>query len=76
MDMTSWNSSEDSKELMVRSVVVLYMDNLRVHMRKDVVALYEELNFAPIMAPPYSPKYNPIEFVFAMLKHKVKKWRL
>ena len=56
--------------------MVLYMDNLRVHMRKDVLKLYDELDIYPIFSPPYSPMYNPIEFVFAMLKHKVKKWRL
>ena len=59
-----------------RKRMVLYMDNLRVHLRKDVMKLYEELNIRPIFAPPYSPMYNPIEFVFAMLKHKVKKWRI
>ena len=56
--------------------MVLYMDNLRVHMRKDVLKLYDDLDIYPIFSPPYSPMYNPIEFVFSMLKHKVKKMRV
>ena len=56
--------------------MVIYMDNLKVHLRKDVMELYDELDITAVMAPPYSPQYNPIEFFFSMLKHKVKKWRL
>ena len=52
------------------------MDNLKVHMTKDVRAAYEKLNIKPIFAPPYSPEFNPIEFVFNILKQKVKKMRL
>jgi len=56
--------------------MALYMDNLRVHKRKDVMELYEKLDITPIFAPPYSPWYNLIEFVFSMLKRIVKKWRV
>ena len=56
--------------------MVIYMDNLKVHIKKDVAELYDELNIRPIMAPTYSPEFNPIEFVFSMLKHKVKKMRV
>ncbi len=56
--------------------MVIYMDNLKVHIKKDVAELYDELNIRPIMAPTYSPEYNPIKFVFSMLKHKVKKMRV
>ena len=56
--------------------MVIYMDNLRVHMTKAVRETYEKLNIKPIFAPFYSPEYNPIEFVFSILKQKVKKMRL
>ena len=54
----------------------LYMDNLAVHKTKDVRTLMEELNIHPIWAPPYSPDYNPIEFIFSKLKMLVKNMRI
>lgn len=58
-----------------RTPMALYMDNLPVHTSTEAKALYEELNIQPIFAAPYSPDYNPIEFVFGILKSKVRKWR-
>ena len=54
----------------------LYMDNLAVHKTIDVKTLMTELNIHPIWAPPYSPDYNPIEFIFSKLKSVVKKMRI
>jgi len=52
------------------------MDNLRVHNTIAVREVYAKLKIKPIFAPPYQPELNPIEFVFNILKQKVKKMRL
>ena len=36
----------------------------------------DTLGFKYVFAPPYSPDYNPIEFVFSMLKSKYRKLRI
>ena len=45
--------------------IVLYMDSLSVHKSKVVMKMYEELNIYHILAPVYSPEYNPIEMMFS-----------
>ena len=59
-----------------RKKLVIYMDNLRVHISNLVKEAYWDLDIEPIFAPAYSPEYNPIEFVFAILKQTVKTLRL
>ena len=52
------------------------MDNMRVHKNKEVIELMDKLRITPIFSPPYSPDYNPIEFVFSKLKRIAKKKRM
>ena len=56
--------------------VVIYMDNLSVHITKDVKQVMADLDFIYCLSPFYSPDYNPIEFYFSMLKRLAKKERL
>ena len=52
------------------------MDNLSVHRSKEVKGRMDEMSIPYIFGPPYSPDYNPIELVFAMVKRDLKKRRL
>ena len=52
------------------------MDNLSVHKSKVIRERMDELGFAYIFAPAYSPQYNPIEGVFSVAKGYIKKRRL
>ena len=55
---------------------ILYMDSLKVHTSNRSWDTYKELNIEPLMAPVYSPDYNPIEMMFSKLKGIVKRMRL
>ena len=55
---------------------VLYMDHLSVHKSQKAWDLYRELDIEPLMAPIYSPDYNPIEMMFSKLKNIIKRMRL
>ena len=52
------------------------MDNLSVHHNSEVLATMERLNFKYIFNAPYSPEFNPIEFVFAKVKRYFKSQKL
>jgi len=54
-----------------RSVVV--MDNASIHHSDRVVELIESVGSIVLYLPPYSPDKNPIEFMFATYKAKLKK---
>ena len=56
--------------------IILYQDNLKVHLSNLAKDCYKDLNIVPLYAPVYSPQYNPIEFCFSKLKGIVKKMRL
>ena len=56
--------------------LVLYMDNLRVHVSKAVRERMDELSIAYVFSPPYSPDLNPIEYVFSIVKRDLKCKRL
>ena len=59
-----------------KSKMVLYQDNLNVHLSLKAKEVYKELDIIPMWAPVYSPEYNPIEYCFSKLKGAVKKMRL
>ena len=59
-----------------RSRCHIYMDSLPVHKTRKVKSVMEELDMNPIMAPIYSPEYNPIELVFSQMKAIMKRYRL
>lgn len=44
------------------------MDNIRFHRSNQVLQLFEAKGILPLFIPPYSPRCNPIEEVFAQLK--------
>ena len=52
---------------------VVIMDNLGSHKRKTVRAALRGAGAKLIFLPPYSPDLNPIEQVFAKLKHLMRK---
>ena len=54
----------------------LYMDRLSVHKSVGAREMYEKLDIDTILAPVYSPEYNPIEMMFSKLKGMVKRMRL
>ena len=49
------------------------MDNARIHYYKPFKAQMEELNKNIIYNIPYSPEFNPIEYVFNVLKTGIRK---
>ena len=56
--------------------ICFYMDNLRVHTSLEIKERMDELGFAYIYSPAYSPDFNPIETVFSLVKCYLKKQRL
>ena len=53
--------------------IVMITDNCRVHHFKKVLAKAESLDIHLVFLPPYSPQYNPIEFIWKSLKRLVSK---
>lgn len=51
-----------------RGTVVL-LDNVRFHHTAAVKALFARRGWTALYVPPYSPWFNPIEHVFAQVKH-------
>ena len=50
------------------STKAILMDNVNFHKTKNVKALFEKHKIIPLYIPPYSPRCNPIEEVFSVLK--------
>ena len=50
----------------------ILMDNVAFHKSAVSRAAYTERSFNPIFVPPYSPQFNPIEYLFSAIKTK---WR-
>ena len=48
--------------------IALFMDNLSAHRSEKSKAEMARLGFRCIFNVPYSPEYNPIEFVFSKVK--------
>jgi transposase len=51
---------------------IVVMDNLASHKVAGVRRAIEEAGARVVYLPPYSPDFNPIEMVFAKLKHLVR----
>lgn len=49
------------------------LDNLSVHKRADIHALFAKARCNLIFLPPYSPDFNPIELVFSKLKTRLRR---
>ena len=48
--------------------ICIYMDNLSVHISRVIKDRLDELGFAYVYGPPYSPDFNGVESVFSIVK--------
>ena len=55
--------------------IALFMDNLSAHRSSRSLSEAAQLGFRCIFNVPYSPEYNPIEFVFSKVKQKFRTLR-
>ena len=55
--------------------IALFMDNLSAHRSEKSLTEATRLGFRCIFNVPYSPEYNPIEFVFSKVKQKFRTLR-
>ena len=53
--------------------ICFYMDNLRVHTSREIADRMDELGFAYVFSPAYSPDLNPIETIFSLVKSYLKR---
>lgn len=53
-----------------QGVKCVIMDNVAFHKNKQVVSFLETNGITPLFIPPYSPRCNPIEEVFSLIKRK------
>ena len=49
------------------------MDNCSIHHVDSVADTFEEIGVIVHYLPPYSPDYNPIEFLFSKVKSLIRK---
>ena len=56
--------------------VAIFMDNASFHRSKVVTAYLKESGIQAIFNLPYSPQYNPIERVWALVKNRYKRRKL
>ena len=52
---------------------IMIMDNLSRHKRPEIRKAIRDVHAKLLFLPPYSPDLNPIEQVFAKLKHLMRK---
>ena len=52
---------------------VVILDNLSVHKRADIRALFAAAGCPLIFLPPYSPDFNPIELIFSKVKTRLRR---
>ena len=55
--------------------ICIFLDNLSSHRSNQSKDTMRELGFKYVFNVPYSPDYNPIEFVFAKVKHEFRTLR-
>jgi len=67
---------EELRERYWADDICLYFDNLAVHRSNVVKERMNELSFAWIFSPAYSPDLNPIESCFSIAKAIIKRRRL
>ena len=51
----------------------LIMDNLAIHKNKACLELLKKHQIEVVFQPPYSPEYNPIEFVWGWVKRSLRR---
>lgn len=47
----------------------LILDNASIHRGVPCLEVYRTKGYVPLFTPPYSPQFNPVENVFAWIKH-------
>lgn len=50
------------------NIKAVIMDNVSFHHSKEVMSTLKAVNIVPLFIPPYSPRCNPIEEVFSIMK--------
>lgn len=55
---------------------IIYMDSLRAHLSLHSKNFMDEHNMEYILAPVYSPEYNPAEMLIGKLKNWIRRERL
>ena len=55
--------------------IAIFMDNLSAHTSERSKETMRQLGFRWVYNVPYSPEYNPIEFVFSMVKRNFRALR-
>ncbi len=68
----AWIEQALLKELNPNSLII--MDNAPFHNKPKIKALLEEHGHNVLFLPKYSPDYNPIEQVFAIIKNRIRFW--
>ena len=68
MLLSFFNDLELKHELIMEMPLAIVLDNYSVHHALPFVLLCNFLNINLIYLPPYSPKYNPIEQVWRVIK--------
>ena len=66
---------QELRALIPDEKVALFMDNLSAHRSEKARAEMSRLEFRCIFNVPYSPEYNPIEFVFSKIKQRFRTLR-
>jgi len=56
-----------------KTTKALIMDNVSFHKNSETKNILEKHGILPLFIPPYSPRCNPIEEVFSILKHHFRK---
>ena len=51
--------------------VVIVLDNGRIHHSRTVVEHAARLKITLVFLPPYSPQFNPIEFIWKTIKSRI-----
>ena len=68
----AWMEQALVKELNPNSLIIL--DNAPFHNKPKIKAMLEQHGHSVLFLPKYSPDYNPIEQVFAVIKRRIRYW--
>lgn len=61
-----------TEKLLINNKSTLLMDNARIHHYKKLKEIMEEKNRKIIYNVPYCPEFNPIEYVFNVMKKEIR----
>lgn len=53
---------------------IIVLDNARIHRSDEAMEFYKTISQRVVFLPPYSPDYNPIEFIFGEVKKALKSY--